>query len=129
LRRAGELGFALLASACTSETGQEPVRAILALGFFGFSIYAGTLITGAIHVRQNRKSPTRASRRWGFVLGVLNVLHGLAGSAFFVTLLRDPGEPPPPTDVYLMVAAAALGALGMGIACLVTAARAVVPAR
>lgn len=122
----------LVALGCSGDRAQDgflavilgSVLVILAVGFCGFTFYMGMLVGGGINIKINTSRPTPKSRRWGFIFGVINVLHGAVGVWLFVLMAQSPrGEDPPGADVYLMLGVGTLAAFAVGVGAMVAAAR------
>ncbi|HJL18332.1 MAG TPA: hypothetical protein RMH99_21900 [Sandaracinaceae bacterium LLY-WYZ-13_1] len=89
------------------------------------SVYTSALGAGMVTVFVNLKKPTRGSKRWGWVFGVVNVLFGLAGIGLLVMAAGAPERSDPDAVeglVYLV--GGTLASLGAGGAGIWTAARA-----
>jgi hypothetical protein len=133
VQRLYQLAFGALAlvSGCSDDPTNRlvtvlvgSVLVILLVASCGFSFFTAMLVGGAINVRLNLGAPTAKSKRWGWVLGAINLAHGVIGVWLIVQLATKPSEDPPEADVYFLIGAGTLAALALGVTGLVAAARA-----
>lgn len=80
----------------------------------GFSLSSAMLLGGAVSVRINTRQPTDRSRRWGWILGAINLVQGGVGLWLVVQMATKPMEDPPELDVYLLIGGGTLAALVIG---------------
>lgn len=120
-----------LVSGCSDDPAERFVTAIvgsvlviLLIASCGFSFVTAMLVGGAINARLNARAPTVKSKRWGWVLGAINLTHGGIGAWLVVRMATQPTSEPPEADVYLLFGAGTLAALLVGVLGLVAAARA-----